>query len=68
MFRIVKKPRGWIVERQVFKYNFLGLHFWKVWRPFVKTSGMDCAWHHADQDYALMNLYHEINKQLITIK
>jgi hypothetical protein len=68
MFRIVKLDKGWIVEKQVFKYCFLGLHFYKVWRPFVKSTGLDSAWYHQNQDYALMNLQDEIKKQLITIQ
>ena len=59
-YRISKVDKGWIVEKLVFKYNFLGLHFWMVWRPYVKTSGMDCFWHHETKDFAIMNLIDQV--------
>jgi hypothetical protein len=37
MFRISKIDRGWIVEELVFKYKFLGIHFWQVWRPLLDS-------------------------------
>lgn len=62
MYRILKKPRGWIIEHQVFKYSFFGLHFWKVWRPFVKSSGLDCAWHSKTKEWAIEHLLLEIKQ------
>ena len=67
MFRVSQTELGWIVEKQAFKYCFLGLHFWKVWRPFVKTSGMDSCWYHSDKKYALMNLHSEIKDNQVII-
>ena len=62
MYRITKVDIGWIVERLEFKYKFLGLHFCKVWMPYVKTSGMDECWGHSEKKYAIMNLKNEIEK------
>lgn len=59
-FRITKIDKGWIVEHLVFKYSFLGLHFWKVWRPYVKTSGMDYCWHHKTKQFAEDNLFDQV--------
>ena len=53
---------GLIVERLEFKYKFLGFHFWQVWRPYVKTSGMDECWGHSSKDYAIMNLIDQVKK------
>lgn len=58
MFRIVKKPRGYIVEVQVSKWTLFGLK--KVWEPYVKTSGLDCAWHHKTYEMAVMNFKREV--------
>lgn len=63
MYRISKVDKGWIVERLEFKYSFLGLHFYKVWRPYVKVSGIDEFWYHSEKKYALMNLLNEIQKE-----
>lgn len=58
MYRIIEKSKGWIVEIQVCKWTFFGIR--KVWKPFVKTLGMDCVWHHSSRKYAEMNLQTEI--------
>lgn len=60
MYRIIKKPRGWIVERKSYKWTLFGIK--EVWEPFVKSSGLDCAWHHKSYDFAKMNLIDEILK------
>jgi hypothetical protein len=62
IFRITKVDIGWIVERLEFKYNFLGLHFCQVWKPYVKTSGMDECWGHSTKDFAIMNLIDQVKK------
>jgi hypothetical protein len=61
-FRILKKTRGYIVEVEETKWSIYGLK--KQWKPFVKSTGLDCAWHHSTYEYALMNLFDEIKKQL----
>ena len=61
MFRIVKKSRGYIVEFQVSKWTLFGLK--KVWKPYVKSSGLDCAWHHSSYEFALHNLLREIKDE-----
>jgi hypothetical protein len=63
MYRISKVDIGWIVERIEFKYNFFGLHFWKVWRPYVKVSGMNDCFGHSEKKYAIMNLIEEVKKE-----
>lgn len=60
MYKVSKTDKGWIVEKLTFKYNFLGIHFWEVWRPYVKTSGIDEVWYHATKDFAIMNLISEV--------
>ena len=62
MYRIVKKPRGYIVEVKTYKWTLFGLK--TVWKPFVKTSGMDCAWHHKTHQYAMDNLISEVKNQI----
>jgi len=57
-FRILKKPRGYIVEVEKSMFSF------KYWEPLIKSAGLDCAWHHSTYEYALMNLFDEIKKQL----
>jgi hypothetical protein len=61
-FRIVKKEKGYIVEVQQIKWSLFGLR--KKWVPFVKSAGLDWEWHHSTYDYALMNLFSEIKKNL----
>lgn len=63
MFRIVKKERGYIVEIEVVKWTLFGLK--KEWKPFVKSAGLDCAWHHKEYHSAIMNLLSEIEDKLI---
>lgn len=63
-FRIVKKPKGFIVEVEVMKWSLFGLK--KEWKPFVKTAGMDYAWHHSTYEMAQMNLLNEIKYSTIT--
>lgn len=58
MFRIVKNARGYIVEVQVSKWTLFGLK--KVWKPYVKSSGLNCAWHHKSYEMAVMNFKSEV--------
>jgi hypothetical protein len=60
-FRIVKKEKGFIVEKQEKKFGIT------YWVPYVKSSGLDCAWHHSTYGYALMNLIDQVKKDLIYI-
>ena len=62
MYRISKVDVGWIVERLEFKYKFLGLHFCQVWKPYVKTYGIDECWGHSEKKYAIMNLLDQVKK------
>jgi len=62
-FRILKKPKGFIVEVEVIKWTLFGLK--KEWKPFVKSAGLDCAWHHKTYDFAMMNLLYEVKIQTI---
>jgi hypothetical protein len=61
LFRIVKKPKGYIVEVCVSKWYFFGLK--KVWKPYVKSAGLDCAWHHSTYDFALKNLLQQVKNE-----
>ena len=60
-FRIIKKPRGFIVEVLIIKWSLFGLK--KEWKPFVKSSGLDCAWHHKTYELAMINLIKEIKEE-----
>ena len=60
-FRILKKPRGYIVE--VEELYFMGLK--RRWVPFVKSAGLECAWHHKTYNYAMNNLLFEVETQTI---
>jgi len=62
-FRIIKKPRGYIVEVETVKWSLFGLK--KEWKPFIKSSGMDCAWHHKTYEFAMMNLLDEVRYKTI---
>jgi hypothetical protein len=62
-FRILKKPKGYIVEVEVVKWSLFGLK--KQWQPFIKTSGSGFVWYHKTYDYAMMNLLDEIKWQTI---
>jgi hypothetical protein len=61
-FRIVEKPRGFIVEYLDVKWTLFGLK--KRWKPFIKSAGLDCAWHHSSYDFAVMNLVDKIKTDL----
>ena len=63
MYRILKKPRGYIVEVKTYKWTLFGLK--TVWKPFVKTSGMDCAWHHKTYNLAMYNLHNDVKWRTI---
>jgi len=60
-FRILKKPRGYIVE--VEELYFMRLK--RRWVPFVKSAGLECAWHHKTYNYAMNNLLFEVETQTI---
>jgi hypothetical protein len=59
--RIRKQARGYVVEYLDIKWSLFGLK--KKWKPFVKSAGLDCAWHHSTYDFAMMNLLNEVKKQ-----
>ena len=61
LFRISKKPKGFIVEIKKSKWRLFGIK--KVWCPFVKTSGLDEVWHHSTVNHAYDNFISEIKKQ-----
>lgn len=58
MFRIRKESKGYVVEVMVNKWSPFGLK--RVWEPYVKTAGMDCAWHHKTEESAYKNLQSEV--------
>ena len=63
MFRITKtENNSYIVEVQVAIWTLFGIK--KVWKPYVKASGLDCAWHHSKYEYAVMNFKSEVLKDL----
>ena len=62
-YRILKKPKGYIVEVECIKWTLFGLK--KKWIPFILTSGLDCAWHHSTYDFAMSSLLKEIEIQTI---
>jgi len=64
-FRIVKKPKGYIVEVQDLTWSLFGMKL--KWIPFVKTSGMDECWHHSNQLLALQNLLEELKNEVIKL-
>lgn len=63
MYRIRKEPRGYIVEVQTIKWTLFGLK--KEWKPFVKSTGLDCPWHHSEYKFAISNLLNEVEMQTI---
>ncbi|WP_035670786.1 hypothetical protein [Flavobacterium sp. 83] len=63
MFRIRKvSEKKFVVEVLVSKWTLFGLK--KEWKPFVKSAGLDCAWHHSTYDFAMMNLLNEVKEQI----
>jgi len=62
-FRILKKPKGFIVQVEVVKWTLFGLK--KEWKIFVKSAGLNCAYHHKTYDLAMMNLLDEVKMQTI---
>ena len=63
MYRMCKVDKGWITEKLVFKYNFLGLHFYKVWRPFVTYYGGDDFWYSPTKELAFMSFQDKIKNE-----
>lgn len=60
MFRIVKRPRGYVVEvkRQRRKWLFFTEEYWEV---YVHAAGLsDVPWHHSTYEYAMMNLQNKV--------
>lgn len=63
MFRIRKiSYKNFVVEVLVQKWTLFGLK--KEWKPYVKSAGLDCAWHHSTYDFAMMNLKKQILEDL----
>lgn len=62
LFRIKKVAKGYIVEVKTPKWTLFGIKY--IWKPYVKTSGMDCAWHHSSYDFALSNMLKQIKSDL----
>jgi hypothetical protein len=60
-FRIRKTDKGYLVEKRIAKWSLLGLKY--KWIPFVKSTGLECAWIHSKYEYAIMNLIDEIKKE-----
>ncbi len=60
-FRIVKKPRGFIVEKEIAYWTLLGIKY--KWITFIKSSGLDCAWYHSTYEFAMKSLLMEIEKE-----
>lgn len=63
MFRIKKEPKGFIVEYKIYKWTLFGLK--EIWKPYVLTSGMDCAWHHSTSEFAIMNFKKQVHWELL---
>jgi len=61
MFRIVKKSKGFIVEKKVPYWTLFGIKY--KWKPYVLTSGSNEAWHHSTYDFALINLFDQIKNE-----
>jgi hypothetical protein len=68
IFKISENEFGWIVEIKAFKYNLFGLHFCPVWKPFVKTSGLDFCWNHSSIQFAKLSLVDTIFCNNVKIK
>lgn len=60
-YRILKKAKGYIVEVEDMKWSLFGLK--KEWKPFILSSGLECAWHHKTYDLAMGNLLDEIEME-----
>ena len=61
-FRITETSKGFIVENKIVKWSLFGLK--TKWIPFVKSTGLECAWHHKTYDYAMINLLQQIKKDM----
>lgn len=61
-YRIIKKPKGYIVEEQVVKWSLFGLKY--KWIPYVKTSGLDECWHFKTYESALNSCIEEIRIEI----
>ena len=60
-FRIVKKPRGYIVEKQISYWSLFGLR--RKWITYIKSAGLDCAWHHSTYEFAMKSLLMEVEME-----
>jgi len=60
-FRIIKKQKGFIVEKEIAYWTLFGLKY--KWIPYIKSAGLDCAWHHKTYEFAMMNLIDEVKKE-----
>ncbi len=60
-FRIVKKPKGFVVEKKIAIWTLFGLKY--KWIAYIKSAGLDCAWHHSTYEFAMMSLLDEIKKE-----
>lgn len=63
MIILNRQKQGVIVEKLEFKYNFLGLHFCKVWKPYITSAGLDCCWHHSSKYWAICNLVRKVQEE-----
>jgi len=64
MYRVCKVDKGWIVERLEFRYKILGLHFWQVWRPYIKARGSDDYCYHKTKEAAISSLLEQVKKEI----
>lgn len=62
LFRIRKLPKGYIVEVKTPKWSLFGIKY--VWKPYVKSAGLDCAWHHKSYGHAFNNLISEVKHSI----
>jgi hypothetical protein len=62
-FRILKKPRGYIVEKEISYWTLFGLKY--KWVTYIKSSGLDCPWHHSTYEFAMKSLLEEVKIQTI---
>jgi hypothetical protein len=61
-FRIRKKPQGYIVEELDIRWSIFG--FIKIWKPYVKSAGLDCTWHHSSYEHTENNLIKQLQEEL----